>query len=150
MNFVISELSTLWPDLKLVTGRPRHPQSQGAVERLNGVIQDKLKIWMHENRTSSWSIGLNFVQWQINVSYHETTQTSPFKIMFGAEPSVGLHSTVLSENLFQNIRSEEDLDTIFEQIEAESGTSQFETTEMEIEVHDAPPQARMRLKLMMI
>ncbi|XP_064098161.1 KRAB-A domain-containing protein 2-like [Macrobrachium nipponense] len=32
------------PELKLVTGRPRHPQSQGAVERLNGVIQDKLKI----------------------------------------------------------------------------------------------------------
>ena len=25
----ITELTTLWPELKLVTGRPRHPQSQG-------------------------------------------------------------------------------------------------------------------------
>ncbi|KRY82683.1 hypothetical protein T4D_11374 [Trichinella pseudospiralis] len=25
--------------------RSRHPQSQGAVERLNGVVQDKLAIW---------------------------------------------------------------------------------------------------------
>ncbi|KRY19963.1 KRAB-A domain-containing protein 2 [Trichinella patagoniensis] len=28
---------------------PRHPQSQGAVERLNGVVQDKLAIWIREN-----------------------------------------------------------------------------------------------------
>ncbi|KRZ48216.1 SCAN domain-containing protein 3 [Trichinella nativa] len=36
-NAIIAELKTCWPELKLVTGRPRHPQSQGAVERLNGV-----------------------------------------------------------------------------------------------------------------
>ena len=65
VNSVISELSTLWPQLQLVTGRPRHPQSQGAVERLNGVIQDKLKIWMRENNSKKWSIGLKFVQWQV-------------------------------------------------------------------------------------
>ena len=35
VNSVIAEMSTLWPECKLVTGRPRHPQSQGAVERLN-------------------------------------------------------------------------------------------------------------------
>ncbi|KRY41907.1 KRAB-A domain-containing protein 2, partial [Trichinella britovi] len=27
---IIAELKTCWPELKLVTGRPRHPQSQGA------------------------------------------------------------------------------------------------------------------------
>ncbi|KRY08173.1 SCAN domain-containing protein 3 [Trichinella patagoniensis] len=36
-NAMIAELKTCWPELKVVTGRPRHPQSQGAVERLNGV-----------------------------------------------------------------------------------------------------------------
>ncbi|KRZ48619.1 KRAB-A domain-containing protein 2 [Trichinella nativa] len=30
---IIAELKTCWPELKLVTGRPRHPQSQGAVKR---------------------------------------------------------------------------------------------------------------------
>ncbi|XP_066946986.1 KRAB-A domain-containing protein 2-like [Macrobrachium rosenbergii] len=32
---VISELKLLWPDLLIVHGKPRHPQSQGSVERLN-------------------------------------------------------------------------------------------------------------------
>ena len=31
---VISELKLLWPDLLMVHGNPRHPQSQGSVERL--------------------------------------------------------------------------------------------------------------------
>ncbi|KRX25563.1 hypothetical protein T07_955 [Trichinella nelsoni] len=30
-----------------------------------------------------WSMGLKFVQWQINVSIHETTGQSPFKVTFG-------------------------------------------------------------------
>ncbi|XP_068228033.1 uncharacterized protein [Palaemon carinicauda] len=47
--------------LKLVTGRPRHPQSKGAVELLNGVIQDKWTIWMRENNNNRrWSVGLKF------------------------------------------------------------------------------------------
>ncbi|XP_068223849.1 KRAB-A domain-containing protein 2-like, partial [Palaemon carinicauda] len=49
VNAVIAELSTLWPEFKLVTGRPCHPQSQGVGERINGVIQEKLAIWMQEN-----------------------------------------------------------------------------------------------------
>ncbi|KRY24389.1 SCAN domain-containing protein 3, partial [Trichinella britovi] len=57
---IIAELKTCWPELKLVTGRPRHPQSQGAVERLNGVVQDKLAIWMRENGCKRWSMGLKF------------------------------------------------------------------------------------------
>ncbi|XP_068221741.1 KRAB-A domain-containing protein 2-like [Palaemon carinicauda] len=111
---VISELSTLWPELKLVTGRTSDPQSQGAVERLNGVIQDKLKIWIHENKSSRWSVGVHFVQWQINISEHETIKTSPFKVMLGIEPKVGLASTVIPPNMLGNIRTEEYLDTILQ------------------------------------
>ena len=95
VNEVISEMSTLWPDCKLGTGRPRHPQSQGAVERLNGVIQEKLKIWMRENQTRKGSLGLKFVQWQIIVSHHETMKTTPFKVTFGEDPKVGLTSTII-------------------------------------------------------
>ena len=32
---VITELKFLWPDLLMVHGKSRHPQSQGSVERLN-------------------------------------------------------------------------------------------------------------------
>jgi len=34
---VTTELSSLWLDLVLLNGLPRHPQSQGSVERSNGV-----------------------------------------------------------------------------------------------------------------
>ncbi|XP_064109720.1 SCAN domain-containing protein 3-like [Macrobrachium nipponense] len=117
VNSVISEyLNTaifcpiFWPQLQLVTGRPRHPQSQGAVERLNGVIQDKLKIWMRENNSKKWNIGLKFVQWQVNISKHEKTKHAPFKATFEEEPSVVLSSTNLPESVLDGICYEEDLD----------------------------------------
>lgn len=45
---VIRELTTnLWPDLLIVHGKPRHPQSQGSVERGNGdVIEVSIKSFL--------------------------------------------------------------------------------------------------------
>ncbi|KRZ82402.1 Retrovirus-related Pol polyprotein from transposon [Trichinella sp. T8] len=107
--FGIAKTRTCWPELKLVTGRPRHPQSQGAVERLNGVLQDKLAIWMRENGCKRWSMGLKFVQWQINVSIHETTGQSPFKVTFGEQPRIGLESYVLPKSLVAAAKTEEEI-----------------------------------------
>ncbi|KRY95366.1 hypothetical protein T11_9471 [Trichinella zimbabwensis] len=44
-------------------------------------------------------MGLKFVQWQINVSVHETTGQSPFKVTFDEEPPIGLKSYVLPKSL---------------------------------------------------
>ncbi|KRZ93013.1 KRAB-A domain-containing protein 2 [Trichinella sp. T8] len=115
---IIAELKTCWPELKLVTGRPRHPQSQGAVERLNGVVQDKLAIWMRENGCKRWSMGLKFVQWQINVSVHETTGQSPFKVTFGEEPRIGLESYVLPKSLVDAAKTEEEIEEFLTSHEA--------------------------------
>ncbi|KRY56767.1 KRAB-A domain-containing protein 2, partial [Trichinella britovi] len=104
--------------LKLVTGRPRHPQSQGAVERLNGVVQDKLAIWMRENGCKRWSMGLKFVQWQINVSIHETTGQSPFKVTFGEEPRIGLESYLLPKSLVDAAKTEEEIEELLTSHEA--------------------------------
>ena len=38
-NSVVYNLKKLWHNLKIIHGRPRHPQSQGSVERSNGDIQ---------------------------------------------------------------------------------------------------------------
>ncbi|KRX14703.1 KRAB-A domain-containing protein 2 [Trichinella nelsoni] len=103
---IIAELKTCWPELKLVTCRPRHPQSQSAVERLNGVVQDKLAIWMRENGCKRWSMGLKFVQWQINVSNHETTGQSPFK------------SYVLPKSLVSAAKTEEEIEEFLTSQEA--------------------------------
>ena len=37
---IISELMELWPELVIVHGKPRHPQSHGSVERANYDIKD--------------------------------------------------------------------------------------------------------------
>ena len=39
---IISDLKELWPELVMVHGKPRHPQSQGSVERANYDIKDML------------------------------------------------------------------------------------------------------------
>jgi len=41
-SYVITELTAVWPDLKMVHGKPRHPRSQGSVEHANGDIKDML------------------------------------------------------------------------------------------------------------
>ncbi|KRX93357.1 hypothetical protein T4E_6883 [Trichinella pseudospiralis] len=54
-NAIIAELKTCWPVLKLVT---RHPQNHGTVERLYGVLQDKLAIWISRKMLIPFHIGL--------------------------------------------------------------------------------------------
>ena len=61
---IITELKLLWPELKLVHGRPRHPQSQGSVERANADIKSMIISWTHENNNTHWSEGLRFFQFK--------------------------------------------------------------------------------------
>ena len=89
---VISELSKLWPNLTLVNGRPRHPQSQGCVERSNGDMKNKIQSWMRDNDTTNWSLGIRFIQWQMNTTYHEAIRTKPYMALTGNEPRCGLIS----------------------------------------------------------
>ena len=110
VNCVIIELSTLWTDLKLVTGRTRHPQSQGAVERLDGVVPEKL------TKSTKLNVGLIFVRWQINFSKHKTIKNNPFKVTFREEPKVGLNSTVVPSSLLNTIHTEEDLEKLLPQV----------------------------------
>ncbi|KRZ48968.1 KRAB-A domain-containing protein 2 [Trichinella nativa] len=95
---IIAELKTCWPELKLVT--------------------DKLAIWMRENGCKRWSMGLKFVQWQINVSIHETTGQSPFKVTFGEEPRIGLESYVLPKSLVDAAKTEEEIEEFLTSHEA--------------------------------
>jgi hypothetical protein len=78
---IIKELKDMWPDCTLVHGKPRHPQSQGSVERGNADIKDMFIIWMRENNNKKWSIGLKFVQFEKNNSHHSGINRSPCKAM---------------------------------------------------------------------
>jgi len=76
----------------LIQSKPRHPQSQGSVERANGDIKDMLYAWMAYNNynTQDWSVGLRFVQYQKNSAYHSGIQRAPYKALYGTDPKVGL------------------------------------------------------------
>jgi transposase InsO family protein len=39
-NKIIQNLADMWPGIKLVHGKPRHSQSQGAAERSNQDVRD--------------------------------------------------------------------------------------------------------------
>jgi hypothetical protein len=82
---------------------------------------------MQQNNTKRWSVGLKFVQFQINISSRETTGQSPFKVTFGQDPQVGLGSSILPHNALCIIATEEELDTFL--AESETGT---DTTVMEV------------------
>ena len=62
MNKVIQRLRRLWPDLIIVRGRLRHPQTQGSVERANKDVEEMLGKWMIEHDSKQWSIGKLFYE----------------------------------------------------------------------------------------
>jgi len=99
----------MWPSLVMVHEKPRHPQSQGLVERANKNIKDMLVVWMGDNKTNDWTIGLKFVQFQKNSSLHAGIQRSPYMAMFGCDAKVGLSSFTLPTEIFGRLQSEEEL-----------------------------------------
>jgi len=45
----------MWPELKIIHGKPRHSQSQGSVERGNQDVKNMLITWMQTEKNSHWS-----------------------------------------------------------------------------------------------
>ena len=87
---IIEEVKVMWPDLVIVHGKPRHPQSQGSIERANGDVEDMIRSWLNDKQTTNWATGLKFVQLQKNTAVNRILGTSPYKALFGQDPSVGL------------------------------------------------------------
>lgn len=59
---IILALLSLWPHCKIIHGRPRHPKSQGSVERSNQDVENMLRAWMVDNKSTNWSRGCYVVQ----------------------------------------------------------------------------------------
>ena len=84
---IIKELMTLWPTVKIIRGRPRHPESQGSVERGNKEISKKLGAWMDEFSSSDWILGLKKVIYTMNTTISSATKKSPYEIVYGKQPN---------------------------------------------------------------
>lgn len=76
-------MKTFWPGTKLVHGSPRHPQSQGSVEKANGDVKRMLRGLMQEKNTYYWVDLLKQVQWTKNMVNHRVIGMSPYEAVFG-------------------------------------------------------------------
>jgi transposase InsO family protein len=79
---IISDLQDIWPQLALVHGRPRYPQSQGSVERSNGDVKIMVGHWMRDHDSVKWSVGLPWVQLQKNTALNTGTKFTKFEHFF--------------------------------------------------------------------
>lgn len=106
---VNDELKSLWPQCVIVHGRPSHSHSsQGSVECANQDIEHMLRAWMQDNNSKRWSVGLHFIQWQKNCSYHYAIGTSPYNALFGKDPKIELTRRRLPTDFIKIIRFEEE------------------------------------------
>lgn len=65
VNSLVAQLVKDWPEeVTIVNGRPRHPQSQGAVEKANGTVEALLAVRIHEfsGDDAPWTSWLPFIQ----------------------------------------------------------------------------------------
>ena len=107
----------MWPELKLVHGKPRHSQSQGSVERANQDVQNMMMTWMQTNESRHWADSLRFVQFMKNRSFHQGIQQSPYEAMFGCKAKAGLSTSNLPREVIDNVATEEDLINVQQEME---------------------------------
>jgi hypothetical protein len=62
-----------------------HPQSNGAVERANGLIFLGIKKCLFDQKTGKWVDELPKVIWSHNTTVSRATGFTPFRLLFGTE-----------------------------------------------------------------
>jgi transposase InsO family protein len=62
-----------------------HPQSNGAVERANGLIFSGIKKCLFDQKRGKWTDELPKVIWSHNTTVSRATSFTPFRLLFGTE-----------------------------------------------------------------
>ena len=71
-----------------------HPQSDGFVERVNGIILQSLAMYVSSHQID-WDVFLPAVVYAYNTSISETTGDTPFFLTYGREPVLMPDTTML-------------------------------------------------------
>ena len=104
---MIKELVNLWPSVKIINGRPRNPQSQGLVERANGILQQRLGKWREYTGRNDWSYGLRLVVLSMNNSTCRSHKKTPYELVYGDKPRG--NCSLIEELFVKGIYDEEDI-----------------------------------------
>lgn len=98
VNKVVEELVEMWPDCRIVHGRPRYPQSQGSIERANADAANMLRAYMTEKKTRHWAKACLIVQYRKNCALNRTIKRSPYEALFGERPATEMIEIDEAEN----------------------------------------------------
>ncbi|XP_064113585.1 uncharacterized protein LOC135220244 [Macrobrachium nipponense] len=98
---LIKEVLDMWPECKLIHGKPRYSQSQSSVELANS--------WVKDNNTTQWSQGHRFVQWQKNTLFHSGIGRTPYEAMYGEKARLGISAANIPEEIMNDMEIEEQL-----------------------------------------
>ena len=100
----------LWPGCKIVHGKPRHPESQGSVERVNREIKKVLGSLMRKANDPCWVTYVPLAQHSINTSPHSTLENrTPYRVLFGRDPVKGLEDLGIPNEIANDVITEEHL-----------------------------------------
>lgn len=66
-----------------------HPQTNGLTERLNKTLADMLSMYV-DVQHKTWDDILPYVTFAYNTAVQETTQTTPFQLVYGRQPTTML------------------------------------------------------------
>ena len=78
-NNVIRETLNLWPggNVKIITGRPIHPRTQGLVEQVHNSLHRLLASKRAEKPGSGWLEFLFEIQYSLNTQFHSGIKMTP-------------------------------------------------------------------------
>ena len=95
VNNLIRAMFEKWGgDVTFVSGRPRHSQSQGLVERGNRTVEQKIAAMKldegHGENKYPWVSWLPRIMFSMNCERHEGIKDLPYRVVFGRYPPVGI------------------------------------------------------------
>ena len=114
---IVQQVMSIWKDVVIVHGRPRHPQSQGSVERANQDVEAMIGHWMKDNNSKNWVLALPFVQLAKNTRVHSGIKNQPYILQYGQRCRHGCASLPIDRDVLLKLRSEDDLNAIMASIQ---------------------------------
>ncbi|XP_063850958.1 KRAB-A domain-containing protein 2-like [Scylla paramamosain] len=108
-NKLVKEVLMMWPECKMVHGKPRHSQSQGSVERANRDIEAILACWMKDNNSTQWT---------------------PYEAMYGQKARLGVDANSVPEEVLDGMQTEEQLAEALGVVNEVTDTEEEETVLM--------------------
>lgn len=124
------------PEIHVIRGRARHPQTQGGVERGNGPFKDALQLWMQDNGTTDWAThGIYIVNQQINLRPKRNKGgASSYEIYYGKKLQ-NSPLNVLGNELFKLVQTDLGLEAAMKLV-AEKGNPSKDEIRAAIEAGD--------------